>query len=76
MYEAYVDVNSRRMIDPFRVTGGEKHGDFFESSRVPAEYELFSLEDGTFQFKFNYGSDLLKIPRFWGTGLCPPLRGQ
>lgn len=38
-------------------------------------YQLFHRRE-TFQFKFNFGSDLLKIPRFWDTNLCLPLRSM
>lgn len=37
---------------------------------------FFFHREETFQFKFNFGPDPLKIPRFWDTNLCSPPRSM
>lgn len=37
---------------------------------------FFFHREETFQFKFNFGPDPLKIPRFWDTNLCSSPRSM
>lgn len=40
------------------------------------DIRFFFHREETFQFKFNFGPDPLKIPRFWDTNLCSPPRSM
>lgn len=53
-----------------RKEGGEKK----EWPRF--DIRFFFHREETFQFKFNFGPDPLKIPRFWDTNLCSPPRSM
>lgn len=53
-----------------RKEGGEKK----EWPRF--DIRFFFHREESFQFKFNFGPDPLKIPRFWDTNLCSPPRSM
>ena len=68
----------------------EKMGGFFSKKEkergkerkkgmASIRYQVFLFffhREETFQFKFNFGPDPLKIPRFWDTNLCSSPRSM
>lgn len=71
--------DSKRWVDSFRKKRKK------EEKREKKEWPRFDIKfffffffhrEETFQFKFNFGPDPLKIPRFWDTNLCSPPRSM